>query len=298
MKNLWLLCLFLLLPSFSFAREGTEGHGGNDTGLEFSLSFTLAVKETKTADPALYADIKKAKLEEVSAVAKVIAVDCEAGKPCPVNYTVTLNGVEQESVAINDPKIKVIFVNGVKWRQISNVHIREGIALHEVASLAGLEDTGMYSLSVRILSRYDLIPEALTDLASPAVLRMKINEADETQRVVNALNQRFCSSPSPCFHSGNPVPAFLFAQFGVGTIMENAYVELGYSTEAQARHWSGYVKIHLGETAECTYPAPADPFSFFDGGSSSPRALLTPACIAKAIVKAKADVRRSNGLHK
>ena len=164
------IIIFVLLISFSglFAQAGTEGHGGDEVGIQFQQAFRAGMLEIlKRPDFIPLANLKS--LAALEGTAKILVIDCPANKKCPVNFFVSINGVPQESIAINDPDNQIIFINRTRWNQVRNVHVLEAIALHEMLSLLKLEDTGKYEISGRYLSIYGwnsesiLHPFALSD---------------------------------------------------------------------------------------------------------------------------------------
>ena len=58
----------------------------------------------------------------------------------------------QNSAAINDPRANTIIINRQRWINITDPFMRSAIALHEVLSLNGLESTGSYPFSARLLA--------------------------------------------------------------------------------------------------------------------------------------------------
>jgi hypothetical protein len=75
---------------------------------------------------------------------------------------VSENGVKQSSVAENFPERKLILINRSRWSEIKNERVKEGIALHEFASLKGLESTGRYSESAKYLAIFGLSVDSMT----------------------------------------------------------------------------------------------------------------------------------------
>lgn len=160
MKSLVIMiCLSLVAASFARAEDKVL-NGGDPVGLEFHQAFHDAVKRAGERAPELAAEIESAGLVAVLAEAKVIVVDTV--------LSVAHAGATQDSAAANDRAARTIYVQRKRWGDIDDSFLREALALHEVAGLAGLEATGDYSLSGKYLRA---IGRAETDVTS-AVMRV------------------------------------------------------------------------------------------------------------------------------
>ncbi len=131
--------LFILVLKSLPAHSGQERGGGSIVALEFKNYFTTAYGNLSQKMPELFKKVSSADLQAVMDETLVLVVDSE--------LEVIRDGVKQKSVAVNDRGRRLILVNGARWQAVTNSHLREAIALHEVLSLAGLESTGDYSLS-------------------------------------------------------------------------------------------------------------------------------------------------------
>ena len=156
MKILVLLSLLVGMPAFALNGPITSG-GGDDVALEFAQAFDKAFNEIKANDPDLYNQIAAANLPDLLKSAQILVVN----QPLKVTY----NTLEQESVATNTPASKWIAINRFRWQQIHQAHIREAVALHEVASLAGLESTAHYPISSGYLAKMSLSSDPVVILS-------------------------------------------------------------------------------------------------------------------------------------
>lgn len=144
------LVLALSLPAAGFAADlGNEGaNGGDEVALEFRLAFVSGLTRIQQKLPLLYAKIKDAKLEEVLERAEILVSD--------QSLLVKRDGIYQDSIAINKAEPPQILIHRRRWNEILRIEIKEALALHEVASLVGLESTGKYPLSGEYLKLFSL----------------------------------------------------------------------------------------------------------------------------------------------
>lgn len=157
MRNLMMRTLLALFvaPLFSAVVLAAPrvGNGGDDVGLEFQSCFTTAVANLKTKSPDLYSLVVTYNFDQVLKTTLFIVVDD--------TLNVKLKGLVQNSVAINIPEKNEILINRQRWQQITNGHLKEGVALHEVLSLRGLEHTGNYPISAKYVSMEGLSSDEL-----------------------------------------------------------------------------------------------------------------------------------------
>lgn len=119
---------------------GADSGGGDEVGLSFQQAVqSAAVKLSATMD-----NKTKALLMSTIVSSKYVVVD--------QTLKVKINGETQESVAINVPKDKIIYVNRARWTSLRDQLQREKIGGHEVLSLMGLESTGDYHVSGQFLN--------------------------------------------------------------------------------------------------------------------------------------------------
>jgi hypothetical protein len=131
----------------SAAHAGDKvGNPGDDVALDFLRSFATAMKELKTNLPELYSNLFASDLESIAKTAKVVVVDDA--------LDVKIKDLIQSSVATNSPVDKLIMINRKRWKEISDSRLKEGIALHEVLSLRGLEQAGFYPYSSQYVASH------------------------------------------------------------------------------------------------------------------------------------------------
>jgi hypothetical protein len=148
-----LLLILAIGASLQSNAIGNEGaNGGDEVGLEFQQAFAGAVAVAKVKSPAIYGAILKSGLETKLANAKIVVVD-EA-------LPILVGEAYQDSIATNDPQTMIIKINRTGWNQIPKAEIKQALALHEVASLAFLESTGVYPLSGEYLGLFGMIADA------------------------------------------------------------------------------------------------------------------------------------------
>jgi hypothetical protein len=127
----------------STAMAGRISRGGDPTGLEFTQCASSAIAVVQK-DTVAYPELKGVDLDTILDNAIVLVTD----DPLPVEK----NGVEQDSVAINYRAPETIVINRSRWDAIATLQIKNAVALHEILGLAGIEDTGVYTISQRYLN--------------------------------------------------------------------------------------------------------------------------------------------------
>ncbi|MGZ3694296.1 MAG: hypothetical protein ACXWQO_08935 [Bdellovibrionota bacterium] len=143
--SIYSLLILTCLGSPAFAGK-EAGNGGDEVALDFLKSATSALEEIHRSSPDLDKLLAPSDLETVARAAQVVVTDTP--------LMVDLDGVTQESTAVNQPDKNLILINRARWNKISNPELKRGIALHEVASLKGLESTGNYPLSSAYVSKH------------------------------------------------------------------------------------------------------------------------------------------------
>lgn len=142
MKKAISLLLAMTISFTCFAGGKVIGNGGDDIALEFYKIGLSAIAEIKDSIE-LYPELKDVNLVEVINSTEILVSE---------NPIYSLKkGVSQFSTAINYNDPNTIVVYGPRWSRTNNVHIRKALALHEVLSLAGIENTGNYTISKRYL---------------------------------------------------------------------------------------------------------------------------------------------------
>lgn len=190
MKRLIIVaCLFA--PLMTNARMGTDqGNGGDDVGLSFRASYMEALSFIRDKEPRLYSDIVRSKALDKVQAAKVIVVDDA--------LNVSVRDLIQNSVATNNPNTTTILVNRVRWNNILDATLKSGIALHEILSLVGLEQTGFYPISSRYVSLKGQLPEKLSQAVDVNRL-VQIRAQNSTASVRDVLIKFFNEAKAPIY---------------------------------------------------------------------------------------------------
>jgi len=159
MKLIFLMAMLVSATTFAAtSKQGKEGgNGGDEVGLELQMAVATAMTRIQNMDQVMYAKIAKpveAALKRASFVAVDDALD------------VRVKDLIQNSVAINFPDTGLVMVNRSRWNAIPDTNLMEGIALHEILSLAKLEQTGTYPYSSKYVAMLNVhagkLDEALT----------------------------------------------------------------------------------------------------------------------------------------
>lgn len=134
-------------PSFDLQlMGGSDASGGDEVALEFQRSFSVAINKLSKQKSELFKTISISKLFEKASEAKVVIVDDV--------LDVKLKDIIQNSVATNTKSTNTILITRSRWNSIKQEWLKEGIALHEILSLAGVEQTGYYPISSRYVALY------------------------------------------------------------------------------------------------------------------------------------------------
>lgn len=134
----------LIDSSHLFKSGGSDPGGGNEIAVEILNSFNLAIDRLKSVYPVELNEELYARLHQAALGMKVIVVN--------EDLSVTVNGQIQESTMVNYPEMALVKVNEKRWKGISSSLMKEAISLHEVASLARYEKSGVYPLTYLHLS--------------------------------------------------------------------------------------------------------------------------------------------------
>lgn len=143
---------FFVLPAFlslaiqfqANAVGFTVRGGGDEVGLEFQSVFNVAMSIVENNnDLNKYFDFKKLQnlSVELAVVEQELVVEVSPG-------------IFQNSVAANYPTIKLIEINRAKWSGLSEIALKQGLALHEMLSLIGVEKTGTYPISSKYVAKF------------------------------------------------------------------------------------------------------------------------------------------------
>jgi hypothetical protein len=141
--NKWMIALSVGLAFSAFAHAGREFKGGDPVAIEFQSSAAVAIQEVES-DIQDFPQIRDKSPETILAHAKILVSDTP--------LYIESNGVRQESAAINAHSPDRIILNRSSWNSIESQEVKNALALHEVLSLAGIEDTGSYPVSANYLS--------------------------------------------------------------------------------------------------------------------------------------------------
>lgn len=154
MLALFAICLMIQFDASAKVLRGNEGaHGGDEVAADFSQSFVRALDNLRQQQPKIYKTLVKRNLESLLNETHIMVVERL--------LRVTVGSTEQDSVAINYPKDKIVLINRARWSRIHNRHLKEAIALHELLSIRGLEKSGRYGISARYLEMFNLKTSSL-----------------------------------------------------------------------------------------------------------------------------------------
>jgi len=131
-------------PVFAWKETG----GGDEVALDFQRAFSNAVGAVKAGKIA--GAFTAEDLQQTAKDARILVVEDR--------LVVTLGGIAQESIAVNQPGKGLIQINRSRWTNLRDDRLKEAVALHEVLSLRRIERTGDYSYSARYLEAFGLSP--------------------------------------------------------------------------------------------------------------------------------------------
>ncbi len=142
-RILMVLATAFAVSGSCLAEQGREtGNGGDTSALEFKISAMEAVRDLVTSISD-YPELAGHDLARIAYGVAVVIVE--------KSLFVTHGASTQESTAVNYRDQNKIEVNRARWKALENVDLRKAIALHEILSLAGIEETGSYPVSIRYL---------------------------------------------------------------------------------------------------------------------------------------------------
>ena len=139
----------LAMSGTSFAQAG-GGHvgGGDPLALEFKKSAAIGIDEAINRTSIL-PSLKGINLNQILDKTDVLVSEDPL-------YAIKGN-VRQMSTAINTHQTSapdVLILNRGQWKAIQSEDVKTALALHEVLSLAGIENTGNYRFSQKILKSH------------------------------------------------------------------------------------------------------------------------------------------------
>jgi hypothetical protein len=134
---------------------GGDAGGGDDVGLDFQSSARSALDKVKRGEGEVFKNLDTDYLTQILNRTQFFVVDDA--------LDVSIVDLIQTSVAVNIPEAEMVFINRTKWTHIKNESLKEGIALHELLSLARLEQTGYYPISSQYVAMMGISDEALLE---------------------------------------------------------------------------------------------------------------------------------------
>jgi hypothetical protein len=276
-----MVTVFTLCPFSAFAQqEGPSGSGGgDDAAIALEHAFTAAMANMQKYFPALYQELTAAGVGSDKNTL-VMTVD----QPLIEER----DGIQQDSVSSNYPERNLILVNRARWNAISDGRVKEGLALHEYASLKRLENTGLYTYSSQYLAKFGLSIDAFT---KSDLLNLRIEK--EIPRVAKAFNYEngfVFHDPDVCIKD--------IDNFRTPGALVDAYQKLNYGdirgfNTAQFSDW-------MHTDCSCSYNA-APPGLLWQNGVWFPQQTawttdgVSLRCVARAIVFAE-DFHRQHPL--
>lgn len=141
--KLVVILLAAFLSTSVFAGGKVIGNGGDSRALDFYDYAQRSIKAIKS-NANLYPEVKDIDLQTILDKTEILISEVPL-------YSVK-GEVRQFSTAINYKDPDTIVVYGPRWNDLKNNAIKLSLALHEVLSLAGVEETGVYTVSQRYLS--------------------------------------------------------------------------------------------------------------------------------------------------
>lgn len=148
MNKFIVMISFCLFSTLSFAGGKVIGNGGDSRAMDFYNVALESIKKIKDNE-AKYPEVKNIDLEAILEKTEILVSEV------PVY---SLKGeLRQFSTVINFKNPDTIVIYGPKWNDIKNKSVKYALALHEVLSLAGIEETGSYLVSNRFLASAGVI---------------------------------------------------------------------------------------------------------------------------------------------
>jgi hypothetical protein len=139
----YLILFFGLILTEKFAFAGREtGNGGDPVAIDFLNRAYEAIYKVNNASEK-FPEVSSLDLATLLDKTKIYVVD--------EDLIVNKDNVQQKSAAKNYFNPNRILINRASWNNISSPRLKESLALHELLSLKGVEETGVYS----VVSRYE-----------------------------------------------------------------------------------------------------------------------------------------------
>lgn len=143
MNKLFLIVSICFYSAISFAGGKVIGNGGDSRALDF-YNFALESINKVKSNPLAYPEVKDIDLQAILEKAEILTSEVPL-------YSVK-GEVRQFSTAINYKNPDTIVIYGPRWSDLRNKPVKLALALHEVLSLAGVEETGVYTVSQKYLA--------------------------------------------------------------------------------------------------------------------------------------------------
>lgn len=123
------------------------GNGGAPDGLEYSKEALSAIDEIEQMG---FQDLKGVDLRGILTRTQILVID----KPIYVD----VNGIKIPAAALNyrGPDGNTVLLNGEMIGNVKNTLIRKALFLHELLCIAGVEKTGIYTVSRQYLAKLNV----------------------------------------------------------------------------------------------------------------------------------------------
>lgn len=136
--------------------------------------------------------------------------DLSSLKLIPTDKPLSINSGKaiQDCTAVNEPATRTIYIQRNRWRSIQDLHYKEGIALHEVLSIYGLEQTGDYSLSSKYISFWKgLVSETKKDaeIANSALPRTVVSDYNKLKTLFFSSDEIMYVTPGKSYSAVNGI---------------------------------------------------------------------------------------------
>ena len=203
--------LLLLAPLAAFAATGGE------TESEFREAFAVGLAEIRANHADLAAQIPAD--FSLGGEARILVSEEPLLVPAAEGT--------QESVAVNEPATRTIWIHRARWEKAALPRLRQAIALHEALSLVGLEGTGRYPISAPFLNRFYV--RGKEDAISSGVASGAYSFDDMRISCENKSSVRHIQTKRHLLNSG-----LRFNRYNVWRINEKTYaVSFGFGGEGK-----------------------------------------------------------------
>lgn len=192
MRSAMILNIYFLLSSTITWAGGATSGGGHDLGLSIKRivsNLAMVIESTPEANFPL-----GKKQEMLRAIQKVRVAVVQGPLPAPVKKThrlqigaafSTFDGVDQYLIEIDTEK----------WPKIEDPIIEEGVLYHEIAVMAGLEDTSDYTYTDLFLKHREPMWRAILSQKFLCVVSL-IQQPDETTPVLLGSQLIYSGDPT------------------------------------------------------------------------------------------------------